>query len=316
LLALAAEQRTKVPLMIAHRVMGGTLVCTGDFAQGRMHEDEGLALYDPIAHRPLASRFGQDSRVVMLLYRSIALWSLGYPAAARRDVDEALADARGFGQAGTLMFALLHASWPHLQCGDYTAAKAEADELIELAEQKGASLWKAHGIAMQGCLAVLAGRSGDAVRLITSGMAELRATGGTSWAPFHLCHLALAHARLGQSEDAVHCIDVAVRAVEATKESWCEAEVYRTAGEVALMAATPDAAKAQAWFVRALSIASAQNAKSPQLRAAMGLARLYRNQGRTDQARDLLAPVYEWFSEGFDTLDLKEAKELLDELAS
>ena len=104
--------------------------------------------------------------------------------------------------------------------------------------------------------------------------------------------------------------------VEATKETWFEAEVNRIAGEIALMSPQPDAAKAEAYFERALAVARAQQAKSWELRAAMSLARLWRDQGKRDEARDLLAPVYGWFTEGFDTLDLKEAKALLDELAS
>ena len=105
-------------------------------------------------------------------------------------------------------------------------------------------------------------------------------------------------------------------AVETTKESWCEADIHRIAGEIALMSPEPDAAKAEAYFERALAVARAQQAKSWELRAAMSLARLWRDQGKRDEARDLLAPVYGWFTEGFDTLDLKEAKALLDALAT
>jgi predicted ATPase len=105
-------------------------------------------------------------------------------------------------------------------------------------------------------------------------------------------------------------------AVETTKERWCEAEVHRVAGEIALTSLQSDAAKAEAYFERALAVARAQNAKSWELRAAMSMARLWRDQGKRDEARELLAPVYGWFTEGFDTLDLKEAKALLDELGS
>ena len=129
-----------------------------------------------------------------------------------------------------------------------------------------------------------------------------------------LPHLARAHAELGQFEAARRCIVEAMTAVETTKETWCEAEIHRTAGEIALMSPEPDAAKAQAHFERAIAIARAQKAKSWELRAATSLARLWRDQGKRQQARDLLAPVYGWFTEGFDTPDLKEAKALLDEL--
>ena len=131
-----------------------------------------------------------------------------------------------------------------------------------------------------------------------------------------IAYLARAHAELGQFEEAWRCIGEAMTAVETTKEKWCEAEIHRTAGEIALMSPEPDAAKAEAYFERALVGCPGQQAKSWELRAAMSLARLWRDQGKRDEARDLLAPVYGWFTEGFDTLDLKEAKALLDELAA
>jgi predicted ATPase len=123
-----------------------------------------------------------------------------------------------------------------------------------------------------------------------------------------------ANAGLARFDDAWRCIDEATTAVETTNEKWCEAEVNRVAGEIALESPKPDAAKAQAYFERALTIARAQQAKSWELRAAMSMARLWRGQGKRNEARDLLAPVYGWFTEGFDTVDLKEATALLDEL--
>jgi predicted ATPase len=132
----------------------------------------------------------------------------------------------------------------------------------------------------------------------------------------YLSFLARAHAEVGQFDDAYRCIGEAMAAVETTKETWCEAEVHRVAGEIALMSPQRDAAKAEAYFERSLAVARAQQAKSWELRAAMSMARLWRDQGKTQQARELLAPVYGWFTEGFDTLDLKEAKALLGDLAS
>ena len=134
--------------------------------------------------------------------------------------------------------------------------------------------------------------------------------------PTWLSHLAMAHAELGQLDDARRCIGQAMIVAEKTKERWFEAEIQRTAGKIALKSPEPDMAKAEAYFERAIAIARAQQAKSWELRAAMSLARLWRDQGKRDAARDLLAPVYNWFTEGFDTLDLKEAKALLDELAA
>ena len=133
--------------------------------------------------------------------------------------------------------------------------------------------------------------------------------------PRHLWHLAMAYAELGQPDDARRCIDDAMDKVERSKEKWCEAEVHRIAGEIALKSLAPDTEKAEKHFDRALAVARQQQAKSWELRAAMSMARLWRDQGKLQQARELLAPVYGWFTEGFDTLDLKDAKALLDELA-
>src|SRR6516165_7711147 len=140
--------------------------------------------------------------------------------------------------------------------------------------------------------------------------------GAKFWMPLFLTYLARAYADLGQFDDAWRSIGDAMTAVETTKERLWEAEVHRMAGEIALKLSVPDAAKAEAYFKRALAVAREQQAKSWELRVAMSMARLWRDQGKRDQARDLLAPVYDWFTEGFDTHDLKESKVLLDALAS
>jgi predicted ATPase len=132
----------------------------------------------------------------------------------------------------------------------------------------------------------------------------------------YLSYLAKAHAELGQFDDAWRCVGEAKNQVKSTKETWHEPEVHRVAGEIALMLPDADTGKAEAYFDHALSVARAQQAKSWELRAAMSIARLWRDQGKRDEARDLLAPVYGWFTEGFDTFDLKEAKALLDDLAA
>jgi predicted ATPase len=152
--------------------------------------------------------------------------------------------------------------------------------------------------------------------LISAGIAAYRSAGSTHWLPLRFTYLAAAHSKSGHFDDASCSIGEATMLVEKTNERWCEAEVHRIAGEIALNAPEPEAAKAQAYFERALTVARAQQAKSWELRAAMSMARLWRDQGKPQQARELLAPVYGWFTEGFDTRDLMEAKTLLDALAS
>ena len=167
----------------------------------------------------------------------------------------------------------------------------------------------------RGRLLGLTGRAADAVEVITSGIAAWRSTGATQYLQVWLSYLAAARAQLGQFDEAWRCIAEAMRAIEATKEKYFQAETNRIAGEIALKSPQPDAVKAEAYFRHALVIARQQQAKSWELRAAISLARLWRSQGKVQQARELLASVYGWFTEGFDTRDLKEAKALLEELA-
>jgi class 3 adenylate cyclase/predicted ATPase len=313
-LALAEKQAATVPLMIGHRLMGQSFLYTGEVAQGRAQYDQAIALYDPAQHRPLATRFGQDVGVAILCYRSFALWLLGYPEAARTDIDRALRDAREIGHAATLMYAIAHAVLPYVFCGDYATATALGDEVVALANEKGASIWRAIGTMDQGLLFALTGKATDAVQRIGAGLSEFRSTGSTVWTPLYLPHLALAHAELGQSEDAWRCISEAMTVMETSKERLPEAEVNRIAGEIMLTSPERDAAEAERYFERALAVARAQQTKSWELRAAMSLARLWHGQGKPQQARELLAPVYGWFTQGFNTTDLKRAKALFDEI--
>jgi predicted ATPase len=165
----------------------------------------------------------------------------------------------------------------------------------------------------EGSVLALTGRASEATEMLISGISAWRTSGATIYLTFYLPRLSRAHAELGQFEEAWRCIGEAMTAVETSKEKWCEAEVHRVGGEIALKSSEPDAMKAQAYFERALAVARQQQAKSWELRAATSMARLWRDQGKPQQARELLAPIYGWFTEGFDTRDLKEAKALLEE---
>jgi class 3 adenylate cyclase/predicted ATPase len=315
-LALAEKQWSTTPRMIGHRLMGTSLMCAGNIVEGQAHYDQALALYDPDEHRPLAIRFGQDVRVAIKSFRSIALWVLGYPEAALAEAHRAIEDAREIGQAASLMVALCISSFIPILCGRYATASAQSDEVVRLADERAALIWKAFGTMNRGCVLALTGKAAEAVQTLTSGLVAFRSTGATVFVPLFLSHFAKAYAERGQFDDARRCVDEAMMAVETTEERWCEAEVLRMAGKIALMASQPDMASAQAYFERALAVARAQQAKSWELRAAISMARLWCDQGKRDEARDLLAPLHGWFTEGFDTLDLKEAKALLDTLAS
>lgn len=315
-LTLAEKKGGTVPLMVGHRLMGVSLTYTGEPAHGLPHFDRALPLYDPATHRHLATRFTADIRVAILFFRSLALWILGYPDAASKDTDQALSEAREIGQAATLMVALHNINLILSFCGNYSMASELANELFTLADQKNAGFWKASGKLDQGHILALTGDPSDAVRTITSGISPFRSTGATIFLPLFLSNLARAYADVGQFTEAWRCIGEAISLTDATKERWCEAEVYRIAGEIALKPQNPDVEKAETYFNRALDVARSQKAKSWELRGAMSLARLWRSEGKVQQARELLAPIYGWFTEGFDTRDLKEAKALLDELAA
>jgi predicted ATPase len=315
-MALAEKKGQIVPVMIGHRLMGNSLMLTGQILKGREHYDRAFALYDPAKHRRLATRFGQDVGVSIFVYRALAQWMLGYPETALADADHALKDARQDDHAGTLMYAQFHTSLTNVLCANYAAANAQSDEVVRLADAKGAALWKALSTMQKGSVLALSEKPSDGIRMITSGITTYQSTGSRVYLPIFWSHLSSAHAQLGQFDDAWRCIGEAMIAVETTNERWYEAEVIRVTGEIALLSSDPDGAKAQTYFERALIVARKQQAKSWELRAAMSMARLWRDQGKRDEARELLAPVYGWFTEGFDTRDLKDAKALLVEMSS
>jgi class 3 adenylate cyclase/predicted ATPase len=313
-LSLGEKEGTAVPLMIGHRTMGSTLALIGDLVGARSHYNEALNLYRPANHRRLMTRFGQDLRVTCLAFRSMALWLLGYPEAALKDADCALLEARQIEHAATLMFTLNFPIIINTYCGNYSAANQYIEELVLLAEEKGAPFRKAEGVLRRGYVLTFTGEATKAVEMVACGIDLWRSAGSTIFTPEQEFTLAIAHADAGQFDDALRCIGKAMTAMQATKERWCEAEAHRVAGEIALKSPHRDVAKAQAYFEHSLTVARVQQAKSWELRGAMSLARLLSDQGRRQTARDLLAPVYGWFTEGFDTSDLRKAKALLGEL--
>ena len=272
-LALAAKQQMTAPRLIGHRIMGHTLFHTGEFVEAKAHFDKGLALYNAAEHRPLATRFWVDSRIVILCYRSLAAWVLGYPAAAISDSDQAVSDARDIGQAGSLMYALTFASVTHTFCGNYATATALVNEVTAWADEKGSSFWKAIRTLIQAEIFALNDNAAAALQSYIYGFNALRQTKQTLYLPWYLSWLARTYAKLGKFDDAWRCIREAVAAIETRKETWCEAEVNRIAGEIARKSPTGDPLRAQAYFERALAVARQQQAKSWELRAAMSLAR-------------------------------------------
>jgi predicted ATPase len=278
-LRLAEEQMTPVPIMCGHRLVGVGLLLTGDIAASRSHLDRAVTLYDPALHHTLAMRFGVDIRVAALSYQSWALWIVGHPLAALANANTAVKNARDTGHAPTLMFALQVTAVALIECGIYAPTNAMVDELIILAEKKAAPYWKAQGVLLHGCLFALTGREQEAVQTIKSGIAEFRSTGSTVFAPWHLSNLSKAYVRLGQIDEAWRCVGDAISIIGTTGERWCEADVHRLAGEIAILPSAHQA-EAEAFLDHAISVSRQQQAKSWELRASMSLARLWRNQGK------------------------------------
>jgi predicted ATPase len=242
-LTLAEKQEAAAPRMIGHRVMGMTVLHTGDIAQGRAHYDQALTVGEQ-----LPTRLHMSEQVQTLALRSFALWLLGYPEAALVDLDSVLNNARKIGYANDLLYALTFASWFQLVCcRNYGAAQAVADELVTLADKTGALAWRDQGMIYQGCVLAVTGKASEAVCLISSGLSARRAAGATIAVPSFLSYLAIGHVELGQFNEAWRCIDKATATIETTKERWFEPEVHRIAGELALKSAEPDGAKGWRW---------------------------------------------------------------------
>jgi class 3 adenylate cyclase/predicted ATPase len=313
-LKLAKEQNAATPQVLGHRLVGISQAMVGNLAQASTHLDRAIESYNPAEHRQFAARFGQDIRVGARSYRGWILWMLGYPDAALADAKGAVKEAREGGKGIPLLDSLYFTSYPLIHCGDFAAASAQLDELIPLLTEKNASQWRGRGVMHRGCIQALTGRAADAVESIPSGIAACQSSGSILFVPWYVSHLARACAELGRFDEACRHMDEAFAVTKQTGETWCESDIHRTAGEIALLEPTPDFSKAETLFLRALEIARTQQAKSWELRAATSLARLWLDQGARDKARELLVPIYNWFTEGRQTLDLTRAKRLVDEL--
>ena len=313
-LTVAEKQARSAPLLMAHRVMGATLAISGEFSAARLHLDRAVALYVPEEHRSLATRFGQDIGVAALCYRSVVLCHLGYLESALSDSDEALRSAQEIGRAGTLLYSALFAAHLQMLCSRFAEAEACVEELFALSEKHGLPFWGHMSSVLRGMVFAATDRADQAVKLIGSGLSGYGAAGASYLVPYSLTWLARAQAACGRVAEAQNAISEALDVVSKTNERWDEAEIYRTAGEFAVSLLHADPKVAKSHFRESLTIARRQDAKSNELRAAICLARLWRDQGRQDEARELLAPIFGWFTEGLDMPHLIEAHALLHEM--
>ena len=303
--------------LLGHRFSAQPQFCLGEFVAARGHLEKGLALFDPSDRPFYAAVTLQDARV-MLLNWSSALFPLGYLDQARARSDDALAEARQLGQAFTLAMALYFSLLLNARIGERDALTLSttlrrSEELVTLAAEQGFPQIEAYSTIARGwCLAAL-GQGQQGIELLTQGLDLDRAIGSSIWVPRHLTLLADAYREAQQPENALQQLAEVEDVMGATQERSFEVEVHRLRGE--LLREAGDCAGAEACFQKAVSVAKHQSAKLFELCAATSLARLWSDQGKRTGARDLLAPIYGWFTEGFDTPVLKDAKALLDELA-
>jgi class 3 adenylate cyclase/predicted ATPase len=311
-LRLSGERNDSAGLVLGHHSCGAMLMLTGRFASSRPHLGQALALYDPDLHHSFVHQFGIHCQVVSEAFLGIALFCLGFPDQALARSGRAIAEARRLAHPPSLAVYLSVSTRLLLLVGDRAAVNGRADQLASLATEQAFPHWRAEGMIFRGWVKVETRDVVEGISLLRSGCAAYRATGAQVWMPHYTALLAGACEAAGQIEEAVILLDEALAIGDRTGERWLEAELHRHKGRLLLRQGHTE--PAEQLYRKALSVAQKQEAKLWQLRAAVSLARLRRDQGSRGEARDLLAPIYGWFSEGFDTPDLKKAKALLEGL--
>jgi class 3 adenylate cyclase/predicted ATPase len=302
-------------LLLAHFALGQTSFNMGKLLAAREHLDTVISLYDPTRHGPFAMRTSFDAKENALSYTAMNLWTLGYPDQALNRADEAVefaqALARPFGLAAAECFAGIVRHYRR----ESSAVQESADRVIALSAEGGFTLWLALGTVQRGLALVENGFGAEGIARMEEGLNALRATGTENGRPYWLSLLAEACNQPNLFDRGLTALAEALAAVEAQEERYCESEIYRLKGELLLRNGDANTAEARGCFERAIEIAHQQSAKSYELRATTSLARLLAKQGRREEARTMLAAIYNWFTEGFDTADLIDAKALLDELS-
>jgi predicted ATPase len=316
LLYLAGQQNDTAALVAGHRAVGDSWLHRGQLDWARAHLERGLALYDPAQQRSLTVLFAENARVAMLSFLSLTLGLLGFAEQARLRSTEALAEARELSHPISLAFALSVACRLHFVLAEPCTVLRRAEELIDLTTEHGFAFFLAMGTTYRGWTLIEAGDATVGMDWLRRGIEGFRASGAAWILPFYLSQLATAHAKMGQPEVGLGQLSEALALTDKSGVRWFEAELYRRRGELLRTAHPGATAEAEADIHRAITIARQQDAKLWELRAAASLARLWRDQKRPDEARSLLAPVYGWFTEGFETPDLQEATALLDELGA
>jgi predicted ATPase len=313
LLRLSRQRDDYAGLVLGHLSSGRNLFFGGRFASSLSHWEEVLTLYDPNSPYSLVDQAGIYPQVVSRAYLGTVVFCLGFPDQALAQSNAAIAEAQRLAHPPSLAVSLTNGTTVLLLVGDNAILGEWVDQLVAVTIEQGYPFWRAQGTIYRGWVKVKNGDVIEGISLLRSGSTAYRATGAESLTPYFTAILARACEIAGQIEEGLTLLDEALQIDERTGAHWFTAELNRHKGQLLLRQGHSEAAGEL--YRKALSIAQEQEAKLWELRAAGSLARLRRDQGRHAEARDLLAPVYGWFTEGFDTADLKEAKALLDELA-
>jgi class 3 adenylate cyclase/predicted ATPase len=308
----SSQRNDSAGLVLGHHSAGHALLLAGKFAACRLHCEEVLARYDPIRHRSLAHQAGHHPQINAQSLLGLALFCLGYPEQAATRSNAAMAEARRLAHPPSLAVSFGNNIMLLWLVGDDAALIERANELVAVATEQGFPVWHALGTTFRGWVKVKTGDAAQGLFLLRSGSVTNRATGAEHMTVYSLALLAEAYEIAGQIRDAMTQLDDALEIVERTGGGWIAAKLYRHKGQLLLRQGDSEAA--EELYQEALHVAQVQQAKLWELRAAVSLAELRRDQGRRAEARDLLAPIYGWFTEGFDTRDLKDAKALLEAL--
>jgi predicted ATPase len=314
LLSLAECQRDPVLLMVAHRVLGANLWLLGQLTKSRAHLEQTIALYDPQQHRTFAFLYGTDSGVHSLFQVAVVLWLLGYSDQARKRSRDALTLAQELSHPFSLAIARYSVAWVHCLRREIYETQEWAEAVVTLSAEQVFPFWLGAGTVLRGWALSERGQGEEGIAQTRQGLATFRATGAEQVRPYLLGLLAEVYGKRGQAEEGLTVLAEALVAVENSGERFWEAELYRIKGELLLMQNEADVG-VEEHFRQAIDIAQRQQAKSLELRAAMSLSRLLQRQGRQEEAQRILRETYDWFTEGFDTPDLQDAKMLLEELS-
>jgi predicted ATPase len=311
---IAEQSGDRTLLLVAHDVLGDTSLWVPDFAAAVDHTQRAIALYDLDRDRDLArAHGGYDPALACRSFGAHALWYLGYPDRGLRQFEEALTFVGAMDHPPSVGMGVSQIAMHHHLRGEPLPAEKYAETVLDLARRNDYKFWLGHAAVSHGWAVAVQGHE-QGIEAIRRGIGAYRATGAELEGPIWAAMLADALLRYCRTKEALAVLDEAIATTSTTGVRLHLAELHRLKG-AALMKLGGSLEEVQASLQRAVDVAHEQSAKSPKLRAATSMARIWGEQGRREDARELLAPIYGWFTEGFDTRDLKEAKALLDELA-